>query len=80
MWHRRNFLARMFPLKKRCDGLVDRACTILSQFVRFQNYLLFFVIKKLDCFAQFYFQNEVLRTIDNVAPSFESNEIFPGIP
>ena len=51
--------ARMFYFQKRWDGIVDCACTILSQFVWLQTSTLFPAIDKSDGFAQFFFQYEV---------------------
>ena len=32
-----NCFARIYPLQNRCDALVDRACTIFSQFITLKN-------------------------------------------
>ena len=49
----------MFSLQNQCNGLVDRARTILSQFIRLQNYPLFPVTEKSDRLTQFTFQDKV---------------------
>ena len=51
----------MFTLQNHCDGLVDFAHTILSQFVRLQKSPLLYLLDKLYGFTQFYLQDKVRK-------------------
>ena len=51
----------MFSLQNRCEGIIDHARTILSQFVRLKNYPLFSFTEKLYGFAQFSLQDKVQK-------------------
>ena len=51
----------MFPLQNRYYSLVDRVCTILSQFVRLPNFPLFSFTEESYGLAKFYLQDKVRK-------------------
>ena len=69
----------MSPLQNRCNSLVDRACTIFSQFVRLQNYLLFsFTYRSYDP-AQFSLHNKVRKRLMTFLHSLSTMK-FSDVP
>ena len=69
----------MFPLQKRCDGLVDCACTIRSKLIRLQNYPFFSVTYESYSLEQFTLQEKFRKRSMTFLCNL-SNKIFSEVP